>query len=225
MIRSATGPASSGPCSCARSGSRAPGTRRRRGRGACRSSHGRSPAGPGHPAALERDRVEVAGHRQVVAQDDRVAALLGGPAADPVDPRAIAGPEHPVDEPVVRGQVVLGQEVDLERGLGDAGQAGLIGRPRLLVEVAPEPVRDVVVGEPLLGDPGVAVVEAAASGSSSWRSARSSWVWLSRGWGQARRRRSASSVPIRRRAEGVHSGRDITDRSGPEGIANRGTPS
>ena len=118
----------------------------------------------GHPAALEDDRVDVAGDRQVVAQDDRVATLLGGPPADPVDPRPVAPAEHPVDEPVVRGQVVLGQEVDLEGRLGDAGQPRLVGRPGLLVEVAPEPVRDVVVGEPLLGDLGVAVVEAARLG-------------------------------------------------------------
>ena len=44
----------------------------------------------GHPAALERDRIDVAGDGQVVAQDDRVAALLRGPAADPVDPRPVA---------------------------------------------------------------------------------------------------------------------------------------
>ena len=55
----------------------------------------------GHPAALEHDRVDVAGDRQVVAQDDRVATLLGGPAPDPVDPGAVALAEHAVDEPVV----------------------------------------------------------------------------------------------------------------------------
>ena len=118
----------------------------------------------GHPAALEQDRVDVAGDRQVVAQDDRVAALLGGPAADPVDPRPIALAEHPVDEPVVGGQVVLGQEADLERRLGDAGETRLVRRPRVLVEVAPEPVRDELVREPLLGDLGVAVVQAARLG-------------------------------------------------------------
>ena len=88
-------------------------------------------------------------------------ALLRGPAADPVDPRAIALAEHPVDEPVVRGQVVLGQEADLERRLGDARQARLVGRPGLLVEVTAEAVRDEVVGEPLLRDLGVTVVQAA----------------------------------------------------------------
>ena len=93
-----------------------------------------------------------------------MAALLGRPAADPVDPGAIAPPEHPVDEPVVRGQVVLGQEVDLERRLGDAGQARLVGRPGFLVEVPAQPVRDVVVGEPLLGDLRVAVVQAGRLG-------------------------------------------------------------
>ena len=93
-----------------------------------------------------------------------MAALLGGPAADPVDPGAVALAEHAVDQAVVAGQVVLGQEADLEGGLGDAGQARLVGRPRLLVEVAAEPVRDEVVGEPFLGDRGVAVVQAAGLG-------------------------------------------------------------
>src|SRR6185436_5027003 len=60
--------------------------------------------------------------------------------------------------------VVLGQEADLEGGLGHACQARLVGRPRLLVEVAPEAVRDVVVGEPLLRDLRVAVVEAGSFG-------------------------------------------------------------
>ena len=65
---------------------------------------------------------------------------------------------------MVARQVVLGQEADLERGLGDAGQPRLVGRPRLLVEVASEPIRDVVVGEPLLGDLLVAVEQAAGLG-------------------------------------------------------------
>ena len=93
-----------------------------------------------------------------------MAPLLGRPAADPVDPGPVALAEHPVDEPVVGGQVVLGQEADLERRLGHAGQARLVRRPRLLVEVATEAVRDVVVREPLLGDLGVAVVQAAGLG-------------------------------------------------------------
>ena len=118
----------------------------------------------GHPAALEGDRVDVPGDREVVAEDDRVTTLLGRPAADPVDPGAVALAEHPVDEAVVAGQVVLGQQADLERGLGDPGQARLVGRPWLLVEVAPEPVRDEVVGEPLLGDLRVPVVEAGGLG-------------------------------------------------------------
>ena len=108
--------------------------------------------------------VDVAGDREVVAQDDRVAPFLGRPASDPVDPGPVALAEHPVDEPVIGGQVVLGQEADLEGGLGHARQARLVGRPGLLVEVAPEPVRDVVVGEPLLGDLGVAVVQPARLG-------------------------------------------------------------
>ena len=93
-----------------------------------------------------------------------MAALLGRPAPDPVDPRAVAVAEHPVDEAMVGGQVVLGQEADLEGRLGDPGQPRLVGRPRLLVEVAPQPIGDVVVREPLLGDLGVAVVEATRLG-------------------------------------------------------------
>ena len=117
-----------------------------------------------------------------------------------------------MDEAVVRGQVVLGQEVDLERGLGDAGEPRLIGRPGLLVEVAPKPVRDVVVGEPLLGDLGVAVVEPARLGlelvqqgtfvvdrSPSWRSA---------GF------RLSSLVLGPWQAEGVHVGQPLIDQSG-----------
>ena len=38
------------------------------------------------PVALEHDRVDVAGDRQVIAKDDGVPALLGRPATHPVDP-------------------------------------------------------------------------------------------------------------------------------------------
>ena len=88
-----------------------------------------------------------------------MATLLGRPPTDPGDPRTVALAEHAVDQPVVRGQVVLGQQTDLEGGLGDAGETGLVRRPRLLVKVAAEPVRDEIVGKPFLGDPGVAVVQ------------------------------------------------------------------
>jgi hypothetical protein len=113
-----------------------------------------------HPASLQGDGVDVPRDREVVAQHDRVPALLGRPAPDPVEPRPVAVPEHPVDEPVVAGQVVLRQQPDLERGLGDAGEARLVRCPRLLVEVAAQPVGDELVGEPLLGHAGVAVVQA-----------------------------------------------------------------
>ncbi|MEJ7695806.1 MAG: hypothetical protein WKF78_04080 [Candidatus Limnocylindrales bacterium] len=93
-----------------------------------------------------------------------MATLLGRPAADPVDPRAVALAEHAVDQAVVGGQVVLGQQADLERGLGDAGEPRLIRGPGLLVEVAPQAVRDEVVGEPLLRDLRVAVVQAGGFG-------------------------------------------------------------
>ena len=65
---------------------------------------------------------------------------------------------------MVRGQVVLGEEVDLEGGLRDPRQPGLIRRPRLLIEVTALAVRNEVVGEPLLRDREVAVDELADGG-------------------------------------------------------------
>ena len=131
----------------------------RQARGAGRWSPGRSPSDHAHPAALQQRRIEVAGDRQVVPEHDRVATLLRGPAADPVDPCAIAPAEHAVDQPVVAGQVVLGQQADLERDLGDARQPGLVGRPGLLVEVPPQAIGDELVGEPLLRHLVVPVVQ------------------------------------------------------------------
>ena len=110
-----------------------------------------------HPSALEQHRIDVAGDGEVVAQHDRVAALLRRPAPDPGEPRAVAPAEHPVDQPVVARQVVLREEVDLERRLGHARQPRLVGGPGLRVEVAPEAIRDVVVREPLLGHLEVAI--------------------------------------------------------------------
>jgi hypothetical protein len=51
---------------------------------------------------------------------------------------------------VVAGQVVLGEEVDLEGGLGDPGQPRLIRGPGLGVEVAAQTPGHVLVGHPLL---------------------------------------------------------------------------
>ena len=72
MILSATGHPSSGRCSGARPASPAPGTRRRRGRGAVDRVAVVALLELGHPAALERDRIDVPRHREVVAEDDRV---------------------------------------------------------------------------------------------------------------------------------------------------------
>ncbi len=69
----------------------------------------------GHAAVLDLDRVLVAGDDQVVAQDDGVTALLGGPAVHPRHPRGVLLAEHVVDLAVVGGQVVLRHEVDVER--------------------------------------------------------------------------------------------------------------
>src|SRR5699024_2328714 len=68
-----------------------------------------------HAGPLECHRVHTAGDHQVVAHDDRVAILLRGPGVDPGAPRAVQG-EVGGDLPVVRGQVVLGQQVGDHRG-------------------------------------------------------------------------------------------------------------
>ena len=112
-----------------------------------------------HPLALKQNGVDVAGDHEVVPEDDRMATLLRGPAADPVDPRPITAAEHAVDQAVVAGQVVLREEADLERDLGDTRQPGLVGRPGLLVEVPSQSIGDVVVREPLLRHLGVPVVQ------------------------------------------------------------------
>jgi hypothetical protein len=52
---------------------------------------------------------------------------------------------------VVAGQVVLGEEVDLEGGLGDAGQPRLVRGPGFGVEVATQAPGHVLVGQPVFG--------------------------------------------------------------------------
>ena len=66
------------------------------------------------------DRVDGAGGQQVVADRDAVPALLGGPAVHPGAPGAVAAEERG-DLVVVAGQVVLGEQVDDQRGAGDVG--------------------------------------------------------------------------------------------------------
>jgi hypothetical protein len=88
----------------------------------------------GHPAPFQGDRVEVAGDQQIIAEHDRVAALLGGPAVRPGVPGPVVA-EGGQQLVVVAGQVVLGEEVDLEGGLSDPGQPRLVGGPGLDIEV------------------------------------------------------------------------------------------
>ena len=81
-------------------------------------------------------------------------ALLGGPAVHPVAPRGVAA-EQGRDLVVVAGQVVLGQQVDDQRGPRHVGHLRVLDRPGVAVERAVEVAavapRDVLVGEPLLG--------------------------------------------------------------------------
>jgi hypothetical protein len=103
-----------------------------------------------HAGPLELDRVERAGHGEVVADDDGVAVLLGGPAPGPLAPDGVVA-EHPEDGVRVVRQVVLGQEVDEEGAAHLVGQAGLGRVPRLVgFEVAAPAPRHQLVGEPLL---------------------------------------------------------------------------
>jgi len=103
MIRSATGRLRTARCFDARCASH-PWTPRMRGRGGCRWRVRSSRSRAGACAPLQQLRVELR-----VTSDSRAASwvttFLGGPAADPAEPRAVAVPEHAMDEPVVAGQV------------------------------------------------------------------------------------------------------------------------
>ena len=95
-------------------------------------------------------RVDLAGDHQVVAQRDGVQVLLGGPAADPAAPLLVEDEaEHEL--PVVTGEVVLGDQQDLE-GVGDGlGQRDLRRVPVAAAEegeVLALVERHVVVGVP-----------------------------------------------------------------------------
>ncbi len=113
-----------------------------------------------HPQPLELHRVDGPAGQQVVADRDAVAALLGGPAVHPVAPGRVA-PEQRGDLVVVAGQVVLGEQVDDQRRARDVRHRVVLDAPRVAVERAVEVAavapRDVLVGEPLLGHPEVAV--------------------------------------------------------------------
>ena len=101
---------------------------------------------------LQLDRIDGAGDDEVVAQRDAVPVLLGGPAVDPLAPRAVHAEVHR-DLAVIRRQVVLGQQVLHHRHLSDLGQLRLSGLPVLaaqrVVVLAVRP-RDVVVRVPVL---------------------------------------------------------------------------
>ena len=116
-----------------------------------------------HALALERDRVDRPRRHQVVADGDRVAALLGRPAARPRAPGALAA-EHAPQGEVVGGQVVLGEQVELERDARRRAEARVALLPRLVDVAAPALPGDVLVGEPLLGGGEMAVEQPAHHG-------------------------------------------------------------
>ena len=73
-----------------------------------------------HALALERDRVDGAGDEQVVADRDARAGPPPRSSGRPRCPRRRRGRTTSVDLAVVARQVVLGEQVDDERGAGDA---------------------------------------------------------------------------------------------------------
>ena len=114
----------------------------------------------GHACPFQRDGIDRAGHREVVAQHDGVATLLGGPAPDPRAPGAV-GPEAIRDLRRVVGEVVLGEEVH-EQGAADGRvERDLVFVPRLAGrEVPAARPRHELVREPLLGAGQVALEQA-----------------------------------------------------------------
>ncbi len=103
-----------------------------------------------HAGFFEGDGVDASGDDEVVAHDDAVTVLFGGPPADPGSPGTVLG-EVLGDLTVVGRQIVLGEQVGDHRGLRDVGELGL---PRVVVrtaeggEVTAFVPRHVVVGMP-----------------------------------------------------------------------------
>ncbi len=95
-------------------------------------------------------RIDFAGDHQIVAQRDGVQVLLGGPAADPAAP-LFRKDEAEHELPVVAGEVVLGDQQDLEGvcdGLGQRYLRRIPVAPAEEGEVLTLFERHEVVGEP-----------------------------------------------------------------------------
>ena len=104
-----------------------------------------------HPRALELAHVDRTGHREVVADHDRVATLLGRPPAVPLAPH-VAVAELAADLAVVVREVVLGEDVEEERTARALAQLRRLRIPALAFGVvAAAAPRHELVREPLLG--------------------------------------------------------------------------
>ena len=103
----------------------------------------------GQPFVLQLRRITVTAGEQVVPDGDGVLTLLGRPEAGPLGHRRILG-EAPGDLGVVVGQVVLGQQVQLERRPHLWGEGGLGLVPRLVPKTATLLPRHDLVGVPVL---------------------------------------------------------------------------
>ncbi len=109
-----------------------------------------------HASAFQGNGVDAAGDREEVPKHDRVPALLGGPPSRPLAPCPVA-PERVPQREVVVGQVVLGQQVDLEGDARDGVEVAVGQLPRLVLVVAADLVRHVLVREPFGGGREVAL--------------------------------------------------------------------
>ena len=110
-----------------------------------------------HARPLQRDRVERASDRDVIAQHDRMPALFRGPAPHPDSPGAFVAVQRHQRVRVV-GQVVLGEEIHEQRAAHAYAELDLMGVPRVPGRViAPAAPRHKLVGEPFLGAGHVAV--------------------------------------------------------------------
>src|SRR5262245_2488684 len=89
-------------------------------------------------------------HEEIVSDRYRVSGLLGGPPPDPAAPGAEPRDDVPEDE-VEGEEVVLGEEVQLERRAGRRGQRRVRGAPWLVGEAPAALPRNVVVREPFSG--------------------------------------------------------------------------
>ena len=102
----------------------------------------------GHASVLEHLGVHQTTHGDVIAHDDGVPALLGGPALGPRPPRRVSA-EHARDGARVPRQIVLGEQVHQQRGTSTRRQRSFAVRESGVLQPGGALPRHVLVGIPL----------------------------------------------------------------------------